>query len=150
MLTACQSELNSEAEISDLDKLYQKALVKNTSDKRENLIEMKRAVGVFQMELERVRKTLTQVQASASSQSAIILSAEEYTEVNRLMEELEGIMMPLGEGLPGSKLPFQYDLPPDSTQTGIFGEPPLANVKVLDQLMEDVHETEEAILAAFQ
>jgi hypothetical protein len=152
---ACQNSAQQEtakdtpAETQDL---YDTALARLNQEEAESQIDhinqMYLVMGEFRTEVDGLKNQLNQVKAAARTQSAILLNQDQFDGMQKLLVELQDIMEPFTEQMAGVEMHFHVnDLDP-LRPNGTFGDPPLANEQVLDQLMEDITETERAILEA--
>ncbi|MFK7920549.1 MAG: hypothetical protein AB8H47_01270 [Bacteroidia bacterium] len=112
------------------------------------LSKMQIHVRALQTELKNLDQRIEETQSAHRSQTGIMLTDSIFGRLINEMNALQGVMKPLCQKLEGVSLPFDVDaLRKESPETE-FGQPPLANQVILQQLSTDVQETERAILEA--
>lgn len=112
------------------------------------LSKMQIHVRALQTELKSLDLRIEETQSAHRTQTGIMLSDSIFERLINEMNALQGVLKPLCQKLDGVSLPFDVDaLKLESPETE-FGQPPLANQVILQQLSTDVQETERAILEA--
>ncbi|MEM6346048.1 MAG: hypothetical protein AAF927_19320 [Bacteroidota bacterium] len=105
-------------------------------------------VVALQNELKSLDQRIEKTQASRSTQTGIMLNDSIFGRLVLEMNELQKAMKPLCNELPGVSLPFDAESLESELPETEFGQPPLANQVILQQLSTDVQESERAILEA--
>ncbi|MEL7533675.1 MAG: hypothetical protein AAFN10_20345 [Bacteroidota bacterium] len=151
MLAACQSVAEEKMALSIAD-LYENASQTQQAipglDTQPLLSKMHLHVIALQNELKSLDKRIEKTQASRSTQTGIMLNDSIFERLILEMNELQKAMKPLCQELEGVSLPFDLNSFETAMPETEFGQPPLANQVILQQLSTDVQESERAILEA--
>jgi len=148
---SCQSVSEEKMSLSIAD-LYASATQSEQAlpgvDTKPLLSKMHIHVVALQNELKSLDMKLEETQVERRSQTGIMLSDSIYGRLIGEMHELQKVMKPLCQQLDGVSLPFDVKSFESELPETEFGQPPLANQVILQQLSTDVQESERAILEA--
>ncbi len=151
VLASCQSVSDEKMSLSIAD-LYENASQTEHAipgvDTKPLLSKMHIHVVALQNELKSLDQRIEKTQASRSTQTGIMLNDSIFGRLVLEMNELQKAMKPLCQELPGVSLPFDAESLESELPETEFGQPPLANQVILQQLSTDVQESERAILEA--
>ncbi|MEL6844758.1 MAG: hypothetical protein AAFP02_16225 [Bacteroidota bacterium] len=144
---SCQAPSENASNSLSLDDLYASALA-DDSPQTQLLKDMRQQVSVLQGELKQLDQKLEAAQSARSSHTGMMLNDSIYHLLLSEMQDLQGSMKPLCDKLPEVEVPLQLSAVLQDSADTEFGQPPLANQMILQQLSTDVQESERAILEA--